>query len=115
MIPRYEQRWWWKVCGMRVTTAISGIKEKVKSCQPILGKLYCQGTFRDIVIFETAIPYVYIYRYIPSCDKVKFETRIFLSTRYYYRKKRIEHIFKISKLYKFYFEKEKIVIEFTIR
>lgn len=46
---------------MRVTTAISGIKEKVKSCQPILGKLYCQGTFRDIVIFETAIPYVYIY------------------------------------------------------
>lgn len=55
------------MCGMRVTTAISGIKEKVKSCQPILGKLYCQGTFRDIVIFETAID---IYKNIPSCDKV---------------------------------------------
>lgn len=48
-------KWKWKVCRMRVTTAISGIKEKVKSCRPILGKLYCQGTFRDIAIFETLL------------------------------------------------------------
>lgn len=48
-------KWKWKVCRMRVTAAISGIKEKVKSCRPILGKLYCQGTFRDIAIFETLL------------------------------------------------------------
>lgn len=82
-------KWKWKVCRMRVTAAISGIKEKVKSAYT--GKVILSGNSFEILRYLKLCSS----RNIPSRDKVGIQTRIFLSTRCYYRElERKEEIWK---------------------